>query len=182
MHRKDLNFKSISIKVLLIYLLVYLVGLIFKYNYDLEVLLNNINQNYLIILNIISISLGLPLSIIFDFILIKSFGFYYVLFFSPILTFLGVIQISILRKINFRFSKIILFFKNPNKHNLYKFFEKVTFKSFYILIIRTFPILPFSLGSYFIASSQIKQKNILINSFLGSYLYYLFLFLIIGNT
>ena len=182
MHRKDLDFYSIIFKVLFIYLLVYFLTLLLRYNYDFETLLNNIQYNYLILLNIISISLGLPLSIIFDFILIKSFGFYYVLFFSPILTFLGIIQISILRKINFRFSKIILFFKNPNKHNLYKFFEKVTFKSFYILIIRTFPILPFSFGSYFIASSQIKKKYILINSFLGSYLYYLFLFLIIKNS
>ena len=183
MYRKDLKFKSISFKVLLIYLLVYLAGLIFKYNYDLEALLNNINQNYLIILNIISISLGLPLSIIFDFILIKSFGLYYILIFSPILTFLGVIQVVILRRINFKFSKIaLLFFKDPKKNNLYKFFEKITFKSTYILIIRTFPILPFFMGSYVIASSKSKNRIILINSFLGSYCYYLFLFLVIGNN
>ena len=182
MYRKNLNSKLIILKVIFIYLLVYFVTLLLRYNYDFETLLNNIQYNYLILLNIISITLGLPLSIVFDFILIKSLGFNYILYFSPVLTFLGIIQILILRKINFSFSKIILFFRNPNKDNLYKFFEKVSFKSFYILIIRTFPILPFSLGSYFIASSQIKQKNILINSFLGSYLYYLFLFLIIGNT
>jgi len=175
-----MNSKSIILKVLSIYLLVYFVTLLFRYNYDFETLLNNIQYNYLILLNIISISLGLPLSIVFDFILIKSLGFYYIFLFSPVLTFLGVIQILILRKINFRFSKIILFFKNPTKDNLYKFFENVTFKSYYILIIRTFPILPFSLGSYFIASSQSKKMTILRNSFLGSYLYYLFLFFIIG--
>ena len=175
-----MNSKSIILKVLSIYLLVYFVTLLLRYNYDFETLLNNIQYNYLILLNIISISLGLPLSIVFDFILIKSLGFYYIFLFSPVLTFLGVIQILILRKINFRFSKIILFFKNPTKDNLYKFFENVTFKSYYILIIRTFPILPFSLGSYFIASSQSKKMTILRNSFLGSYLYYLFLFFIIG--
>ena len=175
-----MNSKSIILKVLSIYLLVYFVTLLLRFNYDFETLLNNIQYNYLILLNIISISLGLPLSIVFDFILIKSLGFYYIFLFSPVLTFLGVIQILILRKINFRFSKIILFFKNPTKDNLYKFFENVTFKSYYILIIRTFPILPFSLGSYFIASSQSKKMTILRNSFLGSYLYYLFLFFIIG--
>ena len=182
MYREDLKFKSIILKVLFIYLLVYFVALLFRFNYNFESLLNNIQYKYLILMNITSISLGLPLSIIFDFILIKSFGLRYVLFFSPVLTFLGLIQIMILRKINLNYSKNLIFFKRSNKDNLFNFFEKVTFKSFHILIIRTFPILPFSLGSYLIASSQSKKTTILINSFLGSYLYYLFLFLIIGNT
>jgi len=182
MYRKDLNFKSIIFKVLFIYLIVYFMALILRYNTDFQFLLNNIQYNYLICLNIISITLGLPLSIIFDFILIKSLGLYYILIFSPVLTFLSIVQIFIIRKINFNFSKILLFLKNTNKDNLYKYFEKVSFKSYYILIIRTFPILPFILGSYFIASSKCKKRVIFINSFLGSYFYYLFLFLIIGNT
>tara|TARA_Y100000589_G_C26859495_1_gene509379 strand:+ start:177 stop:572 length:396 start_codon:yes stop_codon:yes gene_type:complete len=130
----------------------------------------------------ISISLGLPLSIIFDFILIKSLGLSYILFFSPILTFIGIIQILILRKMNFKFSRILGFLKNSYQYNLYKLLEKVSFRSYYILIIRTFPILPFFLGSYFIASSKSKKRVIFINSFLGSYFYYIFLFLIIGNA
>ena len=182
MYRKELNFKSIIFKVLFIYLGVYFLALIFRYNYDIESLLNNVQYKYLIFLNIISITLGLPLSIIFDFILIKFFGLYYVLFFSPVLTFLGLVQVLILRKINFNFSRSILFLNNPKNTYLYKFFEKVTFKSIYILILRTFPILPFFLGSYFIASSKSKIRIIFINSFLGSCFYYLFLFLIIGNA
>tara|TARA_Y100001978_G_scaffold174347_1_gene165836 strand:- start:124 stop:519 length:396 start_codon:yes stop_codon:yes gene_type:complete len=130
----------------------------------------------------ISISLGLPLSIIFDFILIKLFGLYYVLFFSPVLTFLGLVQVLILRKINFKFSRIKLFLKSPVNKNFYKLFERVTLKSLYILILRTFPILPFFLGSYLIASSKSKKRIIFINSFFGSCFYYLFLFLIIGNA
>ena len=182
MYREDLNFKSIFLKVLLIYLGVYFFALIFRYNYDIESLLNNVHHKYLILLNIVSISLGLPLSIVFDFILIKFFGLYYVLFFSPVLTILGLVQVLILRKINFKFSKSLLFLKNPINKNLYKFFEKVTFKSLYILVLRTFPILPFFLGSYIIASSQSKKRVIFINSFFGSCFYYLFLFLIIGNA
>ena len=181
MYREDLKLKSIIFKVLFIYLGVYFLALIFRYNYDIESLLNNVHYKYLILLNIISISLGLPLSIIFDFILIKFFGLYYVLFFSPVLTFLGIVQVLIIRKINFKFSRNTLFFKNPKSNYLYKFFEQVTFKSFYILIIRTFPILPFFLGSYFIASSKSNKRIIFVNSFLGSCFYYLFLFLIIGN-
>ena len=157
-------------------------ALLFRYIFDFESLLNNIQYNYLIILNIFSISLGLPLTIIFDFILIKYLGLSYILLISPLLTFLGVFQVLILRKINFRFSKIILFLQNTNKNNLYKFFEIVKFKSFYILIIRTFPILPFFLGSYLIASSKSKKRSILIYSFLGSCFYYLFLFFIIRNA
>ncbi len=182
MYRKELNFKSIIFKILFIYLVVYFVALIFRYNYDIESFLNNVHYKYLIFLNIISISLGLPLTIIFDFILIKFFGLYYILFFSPVLTFLGLVQVLILRKLNFKFSRSIFFLKNPKNTYLYKFFEKVNFKSSYILILRTFPILPFFLGSYFIASSKSKKRIIFINSFFGSCFYYLFLFLIIRNA
>ena len=182
MHRKELNLKSIIFKVLFIYLVVYFVALIFRYNYDFDDLLNNFQYKYLIFMNLISISLGLPLSIIFDIILIKFFGLYYVFFFSPVLTFLGVVQILILRRINLKFSREMSFLKNSKKNSLYKFFEKVTFKPIYILVLRTFPILPFFLGSYFIATSQSKKRLILIYSFLGSCFYYSSLFFIILST
>ena len=182
MYREELNFKSIIFKVLFIYFVVYFLALIFRYNYDIQSLLSNVHYKYLIFFNIVSISLGLPLTIIFDFILIKFFGLYYILFFSPVLAFLGFVQVLILRKIKFKFSKSILFLKNPKNTYFYKFFEKVNFKSSYILILRTFPILPFFLGSYFIASSKSKKRIIFINSFFGSCFYYLFLFLIIGNV
>ena len=182
MNKKDLNFKSVILKIFFTYLGVYFFALIFKYNYDLESLFNNIQYKYLITLNIVSIFFGLPLSIIFDFILIKIFGLNYVLFFSPALTILSVIQVLILRNLKFKFSRNILFLKTPEKNNLYKFFDNITFKSFYILIIRSFPILPHVLGSYIIASSKIKKQVILINTFLGSFFYYVFLYLIIGNV
>ena len=182
MNKKDLNYKSVIFKIFFTYLGVYFFALIFKYTYDLESLFNNIQYKYLIALNILSIFLGLPLSIIFDFILMKNFGFNYVLLFSPALTILSVIQVYILRKIKFKFSRNLLFLKKPEKNNLYKFFENITFRSFYILIIRSFPILPHVLGSYIIASSKIKKKVILINTFFGSFFYYVFLYLIIGNV
>ena len=138
---------------------------------------------YLIALNIFSIFLGLPFSIIFDFVLIKLFGLSYVLFFSPTLTILSVIQVFILRKIKLKFSGNLLFFmKNPEKSYIYKFFRNITFRPYYILIIRSFPIIPHVLGSYIIASSKVRGKTILINTFLGSFFYYVFLYLIIGNV
>ena len=175
-----MNFKSVIFKIFLTYSVVYLLALIFKYTYDIEYLFNNIQFKYLIALNIISIFLGLPFSIIFDFLLIKLFGLYYIIFFSPVLTILSVIQVLILRKIKFKFSRNILFFKKPENNNLYKLFLKINFKSFYILIIRSFPILPHILGSYIIASSKIKKEVILRNTFIGSSFYYIFLFLIIS--
>ena len=178
MSKRNLNYKSVIFKIFFTYLGVYFFALILKYNYDLESLFNNIQYKYLITLNIVSILLGLPLSIIFDFILIKIFGLNYVLFFSPALTILSVMQDLILRKIKFKFSRNILFLK-PEKNNLYKFFDNITFRSFYILIIRSFPILPHVLGSYIIASSKIKKKVILINTFFGSFFYYILLYLII---
>tara|TARA_Y100000991_G_scaffold190019_1_gene156188 strand:- start:1 stop:540 length:540 start_codon:yes stop_codon:yes gene_type:complete len=177
---KGMNFKSVILKIFLTYLVVYFLALIFKYAYDIESLLNNIQYEYLIVLNIFSVFLGLPISIVFDFILIKLFGLYYVLFFSPVLTILSVIQVLILRKIKFKFSRNILFLKRPEKNNIYRFFENITFRSFFILIIRSFPILPHVLGSYIIASSKIKKKVIILNTFLGSFFYYVFLYLIIG--
>ena len=181
MSQKNLNFKSVIFKVFFTYLLVYFLAVVFRYNYDFESLIKNFQYEYLIVLNIFSIFFGLPFSIIFDFLLIKIFGLYYVLFFSPVLTILSVTQVIILRKINFKISRSIYFFKKPEKNNFLKLFENVTFKPFYILIIRSFPILPHFLGSYIIASSKIKKKIILINTFLGSLLYYIFMFLIIGN-
>ena len=80
MNKKDLNFKSVIFKIFFTYLGVYFFALIFRYTYDLESLFNNIQYRYLIALNLFSIFLGLPLSIIFDFILIKKFGLYYVWF------------------------------------------------------------------------------------------------------
>ena len=182
MNRKGLNFKSAIFKIFFTYLAVYFFALIFKYTYDLESLFNNIQYKNLIALNIVSIFLGLPLSIIFDFILLKLFGFNYVLLFSPALTIISVIQVLILRKIKFKFSRNIFLLKGIEKNNLYKFLENITFRSFYILIIRSFPILPHVLGSYIIASSKIKNKVILINTLLGSFFYYFFLYLIIGNV
>ena len=182
MNRKGLNFKSAIFKIFFTYLGVYFLALIFKYNYDLDFLFNNIQYKYLIGLNIVSIFLGLPLSIIFDFILLKIFGLNYVLLFSPALTILSVIQVLNLREIKFKFSRNILFLKRPEKKNLYKFFDNITFRSSYILIIRSFPILPHVLGSYIIASSKIKKKVILINTIFGSFFYYVFLYLIIGNV
>ena len=179
MNRKDFIFKSAIFKIFLTYLVVYFLAFIFKYAYDLESLLNNIQYQYLIALNVISIFLGLPLSIVFDFVLIKLFGIYYVLLFSPALTILSVIQVLILRKIKFKFSRNIFLLKGIEKNNLYKFLENITFRSSYILIIRSFPILPHILGSYIIASSKIKKKVIVINTFLGSFFYYIFLFTII---
>ena len=182
MFKKDLNFKSIVFKVFFTYLVVYILALIFRYNYDLEFLLNNIKYKYLIVLNLISIFLGLPLSIIFDFILIRLFGLDYILFFSPALTTLSVIQVLILRKINFKFSRSFYFYKKLENNYFLKLFQNLTFRSSYILVIRSFPILPHVLGSYIIASSKIKKKFIFINTFLGSVFYYIFLYLIIWNV
>ena len=163
-------------------MIIYLFALFLRYSNDFENLIIDIEYRYLALINIISISLGLPLSIIFDFILIKFFGFKYIIFFAPILTILGVAQIILIRKTNLRFSKNILFKKTIGKHRLQHIFENITFKPIFILIIRTFPILPFSLGSYFIASSEINKRLIIFYSLFGAYLYYFSLFLIIQNA
>ena len=175
-------FKSFIFKVFFTYFAVYLLSLVFRYNNDVELILNDIQYKYLIVLNIISIFLGLPLSIIFDFLLIKLFGLNYVLFFSPFLTILSLIQVLILRKINLKLPKRKSFFKKIENNYFLKFFKNLNFKSVYILIIRSFPIFPHILGSYIIASSKIKRKIILIYTFLGSFFYYMTLYFIVSKV
>ena len=179
MSRKNLNFKSTIFKFLIFYACIYFFAFFLKYNDGFENLIINIEYRYLALINIISIFLGLPLSIIFDLILIKFFGLKYIIFFAPILTILGIFQIQLLRKTNLIFSKNIPFIKNIRNNQLKDILKKITFKPIFILIIRTFPVLPFSLGSYVIASSNINKKIIFVYSFIGAYLYYFSLFFII---
>ena len=182
MSRKNLNFKSAIFKIFIFYIFIYLFALFLRYNNVFENLIIDIEYRYLVLINIISIFLGLPLSIVFDFILIKFFGLKYIIFFAPILTTLGFAQIILLRKTNFRFSKNIPFIKNIRNHRLKHIFENITFKPIFILIIRTFPILPFTLGSYLIASSKINKRMTIIYSLFGAYFYYFSLFFIIKSA
>ena len=140
MHKRKINFKSVILKVFFTYLVVYFLALIFKYNYNLESLLNNIQYNYLITLNMISVFLGLPFSMVFDFMLIKRFGLYYVLFFSPVLTIISFFQVLILRKIDLKFYKNILIFKkeilgHASGELLTNFISKDLISSVYISLL-----------------------------------------------
>ena len=182
MFRKNLNFKSAIFKIFIFYVIIYLFALFLRYDNGFENLIIDIEYRYLPLMNIISIFLGLPLSIVFDFILIKFFGLKYIIFFAPILTTLGVAQILLIRKTNFRFSENIPFKKNIINHRLKHISENITFKPIFILIIRTFPILPFSLGSYFIASSEINKRFIILYSLFGAYFYYFSLLFIIKSA
>ena len=182
MSRKNINFKPTIFKIFIFYLAIYLFALSLRYSNGFENLIIDIEYRYLALINIISIFLGLPLSIVIDFILIKFFGLKYIVFFAPILTTLGVAQIILLRKTKFRFSKNIPFIKNIRNHRLKNIFENITFKPIFILIMRTFPVLPFTLGSYFIASSEIHKRLIITYSLIGSYFYYFSLFFIIQSA
>ena len=182
MSRKNLNLKSTIFKIFIFYIIIYLFAFFLRYNNGFENLINEIEYRYLALINIISIFLGLPLSIMFDFMLIKFFGLKYIIFFAPTLTSLGFAQIILLRKTNLRFSKNIPFIKNIRNNRLKHIFENITFKPIFILLIRTFPILPFSLGSYLIASSDINRRLIILYSLFGAYFYYFSLFLIIKSA
>ena len=161
---------------------IYLFALFLRYSNGFENLIIDIEYKYLVLINIISIFLGLPISILIDFILIKFFGFNYIIIFAPILTTLGVIQIILFRKTNFIFSKNIPLIKNIKNNRMKHILENITIKPIFILIIRTFPILPFSLGSYFIASTEINKRLIIFYSLVGAYFYYFSLFFIIQSA
>ena len=182
MSRKNLNLKPTIFKIFIFYMAIYLFALFLRYSNGFENLIIDIEYKYLVLINIISIFLGLPISILIDFILIKFFGFNYIIFFAPILTTLGVIQIILFRKTNFIFSKNFPLIKNIKNNRMEHIFKNITFKPIFILIVRTFPILPFSLGSYFIASSEINKRLIIFYSLVGAYFYYFSLFFIIHSA
>ena len=182
MSRKNLNLESTIFKIFIFYIIIYLFALFLRYNNGFENFIIDIEYRYLALINIISIFLGLPLSIVFDIILIKFFGLKYIVFFAPILTILGIAQITLLRKTNLSFSKNVSLIKNIKNHRLKHIFENINFKPIFILIIRTFPILPFSLGSYFIAISDINKRLIILYSLFGAYFYYFSLFFIIKSA
>ena len=163
-------------------MIIYLFALFLRYSDGFVNLITDIEYRYLALINIFCIFLGLPLSVLFDFLLIKFFGLKYIIFFAPILTTLGIMQITLLRKINLRFTKNTPFINIIRNHRLKYIFENITFKPIFILIMRTFPILPFTLGSYFIASSETHKRLIITYSLIGSYFYYFSLFLIIQSS
>ena len=183
MFRKNLNLNTTVFKIFIFYIAIYLFSLFLRYSNGFENLIIDIEYRFLALINIISIFLGLPISILFDITLIKFYGFKYIIIFAPILTSLGFFQIIFLRKTNFIFSKNNLLIKKINNHRIKHIFENITLiKPIFILIIRTFPILPFSLGSYLIASSSINKRFIILYSLAGAYFYYFSLFIIIQSA
>ena len=182
MYRKELNFKSIIFKIFIIYFGIYLSAFFLRINYDFESIFINVEYKFLVLINIVSISFGLPLSIVLDFILIKVFGLFYILLFAPVQTFLSLIQIIFFRKATLNFSQQSFLIKKFRNKKIYKIFENITIKPIYIFLIRAFPILPFLLGSYFIAVSPNNKKIILIYSLIGAYFYYFSFFVIIGRA
>lgn len=181
MYRKELNFKSIIFKILIIYFGIYLSALFLRFNYDIESLFINVEYKLLILINIVSVSFGLPLSIVLDFILIKVFGLLYILFFAPVQTLISLIQVIFIRKANLNNSIKSFLRKKFRNNKMYSKFENITIKPIYIFLIRAFPLLPFLLGSYFIAASPNKKKIVLIYSLIGAYFYYFSFFIIIGS-
>lgn len=180
MYRKNLDSESILLKIFILYLIIYLSAFFLRHNNILDHLLIGIEFRYLILMNIISISLGIPVTILFDLLLIKLFGPIYILFFSPILALLGIIQILLFRKTNLKLSKNNYLLKRIRRQKILKSIKNFTFHPPFILLIRTFPILPFSLGSFLIASSEIKIRIIFLYSLVGCYLYYFSIFLIMN--
>jgi len=181
MYRKNLSFKSTIVKVAFLYFFIYLLSLFLRHSNILDNLLIETEFKYLIFINMISISLGLPLSILFDLILIKSFGLIYIIFFTPVLALLGLIQVLFFRKTDIKLSKNFLL-KKFRTNQLVSSIKNFTLKPTFILLIRTFPILPFSIGSFFIASSDIKKRIIFLYSLAGGYFYYFSIFLIMKSA
>ena len=182
MFRKALNSKFIISKTFFFYLGIYFCALILRHSKIIDFFLIDIEYYYLILINIASISLGLPLSIIFDLLLIKLLGVIYILFFAPIVTLLGLMQIIFMRKTNFNLQKKEFFKQYITNSQIYNIFKRVTLNPIFVFILRSLPILPFVLSSYIIASSKVNKKLILRYSLIGTYFYYFSIYLIIKIT
>ncbi len=160
---------------MIIYTCVFSCGIFLRSFSDFSDYINEFPTLFIIYLNFFSLLVGLPLSLVFDLVIIDQIGFIYVIF-SPIL--IGLI--TCMHVIYFRnaYKKNLIkamnsYLKNKKLIRLIKFYNIIKSKKYFILIIRSFPIFPFLLGSYFISLSNYSLRDIFTFSVIGTYAYYM---------
>ena len=125
----------------------------------------------LLLVNMIFVLSGIPLSAVGDLMLLEKLGIAYLLGWPFFVAMASCAQIFFFR------SSFCRSWASPianHLQNRYKFIlKRNTGQAFFILLIRSIPLMPFMLGSFVIATlPSVSRSTIVSLSVLGCYLYY----------
>lgn len=143
-----------------------------------ESFLSSIPRFFLLIINSILFSIGIPIPIILDIVLINHYGIFYLFLFPLLIGIISSLHVYFFRKKKLQF---ILWDYLIQHNRSRKWISNFKFRinSFKIVLIRSLPIFPFLFGNYIISSSRIHIYKIFGLNLIGSYFYYLSLYVVI---
>ena len=146
-------------------------GWLLKRNIVLATTLAKLPALLLILMNMIFVFSGIPLSAVVDLLLLRQVGIGYVFFWPFVVAMASCAQIFFFR------SPYCRTWSLPLSQRLQRRSKVVmagkSGQAFFVLLIRAVPLMPFMLGSFIIAMlPSVSNAKILIFSILGCYLYY----------
>ena len=173
--------KRIFWKISFTYLFALLLVNFLRVGFIDEIFLSKIPILFLLIINILLFLIGIPIPLVLDFLLINHYEINYFILFPIIIGFISSLHVYLFRKNNLQFvlwdnllsrSKKIKWISNIN----------ININASKIFLIRALPLFPFLFGNYIISSSKLTISRIFILNLLGSYFYYLSLYLLIKSN
>ncbi len=173
--------RNVFFYVLLYFFLAYVFGLILRSFSPVSILLSKLSPPFLLLANIISLILGLPFSLFFDFSLFYLYGLQYLIFWPCLVSLISTFQVFLFRAVGEgRFFKGIWLKDNLMLRGKISKIPWINAQhvnsSLVILFVRSVPILPFAVASLFIAGLPNRLGGVFCLSFIGSLVYYIFIF------
>ena len=173
--------KRIFWKISFTYLFALLLVNFLRVGFIDEIFLSRIPILFLLIINILLFLIGIPIPLVLDFLLINHYEINYFLLFPIIIGFISSLHVFLFRKNNLQF---LLWDSLLKKGKKIKWISNVNINlnASKIFLIRALPLFPFLFGNYIISSSKLSISRIFILNLLGSYFYYLSLYLLIKSN
>ena len=143
-----------------------------------ELFLSNIPKTFLLIINVVLFLVGIPIPLVLDIVLINNYDIFYLVLFPFLIGIISSFHVYFFRKKKLQF----ILWDNLTKYDRSRKWIsnfKVRINSFKIFLIRSLPIFPFLFGNYIISSSRINIYKIFGLNLLGSYFYYISLYIVI---
>ena len=173
--------KRIFWKISFTYLFALLLVNFLRVGFIDEIFLSRIPILFLLIINILLFLIGIPIPLVLDFLLINHYEINYFILFPIIIGFISSLHVYLFRKNNLHF---VLWDNLLNRSKKIKWISNININinAPKIFLIRALPLFPFLFGNYIISSSKLKISRIFILNLLGSYFYYLSLYLLIKSN
>lgn len=167
--------------LILYFLVAYLGGLAIRSIGPIASILENITPSFLLALNALSLFAGLPLSILFDLLLFRVYGAFYLAFWPIVVALVTGVHVGLLRIFGERHALKVLMMDHDmigkKLKGLSTFLGSGLNSVILILFVRAVPVLPFVAGSIAIAALPTRLRCVFLASLAGSYLYYCIVFL-----